>query len=270
MRTPNTLHHTKDYSIFALHPCNRPLRDKPWLEALMKKHGFMPSCPIHVVPNGRGKLKVIRGHHRLDYARRLKLAVYYVIDESNIDLFELEGSSDTLWSAMDHAEARARAGNADYIKMLDFKKKHGLTIAVAAALVGGESAGSGNKLRCLKQGTFLATSDMSHANKVVRITDSCYKAGIKFARTSSFVSAVSLVLHVPEFDSDVFLHRIALVGAQLRKRATSHEYLEEIEAIYNYGAKSKRAAIAFQAKELARKRCVCPPKAAAHSDAVRK
>lgn len=257
MKTPDTLHRTKDYSTFEMHPCNRPLREKPWLEASMKKHGFMPSCPMHCIRNGHGKLKIIRGHHRFHYAKRLGLPVFYIIDASNIDLFELEGASDALWSAVDHTEARARAGNPDYLKLLDFKNKHRLTIAVAASLVGGEGAGSHNFGRKLKEGTFKVGGDLSHANKVVRITDFCHKQGVGFARTGSFVSAVSLVLHVPEFNPEIFMHRVSLVGAQLRKRATATDYLDEIEALYNYGAKSKRIAVAFQAKELARKRSVC-------------
>lgn len=62
---------THDYTIFESHELNRPLREKPNLMASMARAGFMPSSPIQCQRNGSAKLKVIRGHHRLDYAKRL-------------------------------------------------------------------------------------------------------------------------------------------------------------------------------------------------------
>lgn len=111
MRTKPELKCTRDYSLFALHEFNRPLHDDPVLFASMKEHGWMPSSPAQVVPNGDGKLKVVRGHHRLDIAKRLKLAVWYVIDETIADPWELEGSCRSAWSGEDFAIARAAAGN---------------------------------------------------------------------------------------------------------------------------------------------------------------
>jgi hypothetical protein len=207
---------------------------------------------VQCVRNGSKKLKVIRGHHRVDYAKRLGLSVYYVVDESNMDIFDLEGGKQA-WSIIDFAKARVSAGDEDIAKLLWFQKKHHLALGAASSLVGGESAGSQNKKKFIKSGQF-KIGDLQHANAVVKITDLCREYQVEFATNSAFVSAVSLALRIPEFDSNHFMHRIRLYNANFRKRGTVDEYLEEIESLYNYGAKSKRFPLAFRAREISRER----------------
>lgn len=243
---------TKDYGIFEMHEFNRPLHKDKLLEESMKAHGFMPSSPIHCVKNGNETLKVIRGHHRLDNAKRLGLPVYYIIDESNKDIFELEGGK-PVWTVRDFAEARSNAGNESCEKLLWFSKKHNLPLGVTASLLGGESAGSNNKTKQIKKGNF-ELGDMTHANKVVRITDTCRDLKIPFASSAAFVSALSAALRVKDFDTNVFIHKVNLNPAIMRKRGTMQEYLEEIEAMYNYGSKQGRIPLAFKAREIARAR----------------
>ncbi len=128
------LEKTYNYDLFEPHEFSRPLHEDKVLLGSMQKYGFLPSCPIHCVQSDNGKLKVIRGQHRLHYARRLGLPVYYVIDDSNPDIFYLEAVRQK-WSLTDFAEARANAGDKNYIKLLAFKKKHGLPLGAAARLL---------------------------------------------------------------------------------------------------------------------------------------
>ncbi len=246
------LERTEDYELFDMHEFNRPIHEDKVLLESMQIHGFMPSSPVQCVRNGGSKLKVIRGHHRIDYAKRLGLPVYYVVDETNTDIFNLEGGKQN-WTIPDFANARALAGDEDIEKLLYFQKRHHLPIGAAASLVGGESAGSYNKKRLIKTGTF-KVGDLKHANAVVRITDTCREYNVSFATASAFISAISLSLRIPEFDSEHFLQRIRLYNANFRKRGTVDEYLEEIESLYNYGAKNKRFPLSFRAREISRER----------------
>ena len=176
-----------------------------------------------------------------------------MIDESNVDLFLLEGSSRSRWSVLDFATARAHAGDHHCERLLDFQRKHHLTIGAAAALLGGEGGGSNNKINYLRTGTF-EVGDMKHALQVVRVTDRCRELKIPFATSRAFVAAISSAIRVSEFDLDVFIHRLDLHGAQMKKRSTAGDYLEEIEALYNYGAHKLRRPIAFRAREVSRAR----------------
>jgi hypothetical protein len=243
---------TRDYSIFEFHEFNRPLHDDPVLYASMKRHGWMPSSPAQVVSNGNGRLKVVRGHHRLDIAKRLKLAVWYVVDETNTDPWALEGGR-SKWTGADFAVARASAGDKDVQAVLDFKRKHGIELGLAASLLGGEAAGSGNKLQMIKTGTFKVAADLSHAKKVAALVDRLRDLRVEFATQSAFVSALSMLVYLAEFEPAVFCHKVAQNKDRLERRSTADRYLEEIENLYNFAAK-KALPLAFMAREASKKR----------------
>jgi hypothetical protein len=253
MRDKPKLQVTKNYDLFEMHEFNRPLHEDPRLVASMSKVGFMPSSPIQCVRNGNGKLKVVRGHHRLDTAKRLSLPVWFVVDDSKVDLFDLEGGRQQ-WTAADFMNARASSGHKDCAELIEFRKRHGLTLSTAASLLGGQSAGSGNHVRAVKDGTFRVAKDLTHAKTVVGITDWCRACGVDFATTASFVAAVSACCRVPDFDADVFKHKVRMYGAQMRRRATREDYIDEIDGLYNYAAKSARIPLAHNAKEISRQR----------------
>lgn len=245
---------TRDYSLFDMHQNNRPLREKPMLLESMRLHGFMPSSPIHCKRGPNGRLIVIRGHHRLDTAKRLGLLVWYIIDDSCDNVFELEQDSTQSWNADDFVHGRAVSGDADCAKVIEFQKKHGLTLGAAASLMGGETAGSTNKLREIKDGTFKVSSDLSHALTVVRVTDYCKSVGVVWATCSAFVAAISHAVRVPEFDIKLFMRRVSLNPARMQRRTTVALCLDEIEALYNYNSKENRLALAFRALEISRSR----------------
>jgi hypothetical protein len=249
------LEQTTDYSMFEMHPCNRTLRDKPELEQSMQKHGFLPSGAIHVCRSESGKLRVIRGHHRLHYAMRIKLPVYYIVDDAQVDIFELEGDTTATWSMQDFAAARAASGDKPCQQLLAFQKKHGVPIGIAASLIAGETAGSANANKQVKAGR-LKLGDQKHANEVGNILEQLKGFGVEVATAGLFVVAISKVLRVPEFDSEAFLSKMRLYPMNIHRRTTVKEYLEEIEALYNYAAKSAKTRIplAFRAKEISMKR----------------
>lgn len=244
---------TKDYSLFDTHEHNRRLHGDQALFESMKRHGFMPSSPIQCVRETNGKLRVIRGHNRLDCAKRLGLHVWYVVDDSNTDLYSLEAGRQK-WSIEDFARSRAKAGDAACLFLLDFMDTHKLKIGAAASLVGGESASSSNKANDVKRGTFRVADDLSHAYAVVSVTDRCLSLGVRWATSTAFVAAVSRALRVPEFDPNLFLHRLAQRPAALQRSSTAVGNIQQIEKVYNYGAKDRRLALEFRANEEMRKR----------------
>jgi len=245
---------TKDLSIFEMHELNRDISDHPALEESMRLHGFMPSSPMHCVRNGRGKLKIIRGHHRFKIAKTLGIGVWYVVDQSVTDIFELEGDSASRWTLSDFVHARAKAGVEDYGRLLDFQKRHGIGLGAAVSLMAGESAGSLNAVVKAKRGTFRVSRDLSHANLIGELVDFCRATGATCAGETSFVNALSAVARVPEFEPLVFKRRVAKMPSLLAKQATGKSYLAIIEDVYNYEAKGKRVNLAFRAAEVGKQR----------------
>jgi len=251
MNTNEGLYKTTDYSIFEMHECNRDLKEKAELERSMKQHGFMRSGAIHVTPSKTGKLKVIRGHHRLDCAKRLGLPVWYIIDKTEVDIFDLEGDGTATWNLADFATARARSGDQDCCKLLAWAKKHNMPLGHAASLMTGESAGSHNAQKLVRVGKYRC-EETKHAADVAEITDALLKLGVEFAKSGLFVSAISSALRVPEFNVAHFMSNASLYPANIHRRTSTGDYLAELEALYNYDVKlsKKRIPLAFRAKEV--------------------
>jgi len=250
---------TRDYNLFELHECNRiETRDHSLAES-MRKYGFLKSGAIHVMLNGRGKLKVKQGHHRLQEAMRQGLPVWYIVEEVDADIYDLEGSTNPAWTVADWAVARANGGDEDCAEVVEFMRKHKLSMNTSASLVGGESAGSHNKQRQIKAGTF-KVGDMAHANAVVKVVEALAEIGVPFARATQFVAAVSSACRIPEFDSQLFVAHARLYPKMMNRRVTKNEYLQEIEQVYNYCAKSKAIAVAFRADQVSRGRSAAAKK----------
>jgi mRNA-degrading endonuclease RelE of RelBE toxin-antitoxin system len=250
MITKPKLEKTTDYEIFELHQLNRPLHESKALVESMKRYGFQPSSPIHVTHNGNGKYKVKRGHHRLAVAKKLGLPVWYIVDDDPMSIYEWESDTNTTWSIEDFAHSYANSGSDDCCTLLDFQKKHKLTLGTAAALVGGESAGSNNKIRKLRSGKF-RVGDMTHAHIVAETVDFCRDCGVAFAGMSSFVEALSAAIRVPEFDVSAFRQRVHNLPKKMTRRSNKKDYLTEIEDLYNFRAHGKRLPLAIRAKEVA-------------------
>jgi hypothetical protein len=240
---------TLDYGAFEVHEFNRNLHGDKKLFNSMKKNGFLPSCAIHVKRNGKGKLKIIRGHNRFAVARQLKLPIWYILDDSDVEIFDMEASCKQTWSIEDFVVGRARSGDKHCQAVLDFRDKHHIPTGVAISLVGGESAGSGNKRDRVKDGTFVC-GDMKHANDVAKIIDACRKNGLEFATSKAFLTAVSLAIKTPCVDYNTLLSKIEKHSHTISRRSRTDDYLEELEMLYNYASR-KRVALQFEAKESA-------------------
>lgn len=251
MKPKPTLYSTRDYDLFEMGARNREINEKPLLLASMKEHGFMPSSAIHCVRTEAGKLRIVRGHHRFHYAKRLGLEVYYILDDSNTDIYALEGDSSSHWSLRDFIVSRARAGNEEYQAVLDFQEEHGLTLGMAITLMGGDSKKTGH--RRVKDGSFEVSEDLRLARAVVDVTDHFKSCGVSFATQAAFVGAVQLALRVPECDPNILKRRASQWPAEVRAATSTDGYLKELDALYNRGAKAKnRLPLAFRAKEVAR------------------
>lgn len=250
---------TKDYSIFEAHDVNRRLHriarpsEYARIKASMEVDGFLVSEAIHVCgQKGSNKLRVVDGHNRLDIAKELGLAVRYIRDDKVTDPHDHARRGGAMWSVRDWIDGYAAAGNPHYLKLIEFREKHGLQQTTAIALVAGLSAssGTGEVVRRVKEGSFVV-GDMSHAHSVVRVTDAARLLGLEFATRHSFVVAVSAMHRTAEFDPTWFVHKMQKYPANLRTRTSVNDWLDEITALYNYDTKEPRRApmLAVKARE---------------------
>lgn len=245
------LERTFDHGRFVRHASNRDFTEKPRLRESMRAHGFMPSSPIHVATiHGSTKLAVIRGHHRLHYAKELKLPVYYVVDDSVTNIRLIEGIGGEEWKLKDFVHSSVADGVNDYEALRDFSANHKLSLTVAASLLAGQTVASADMNNDIRDGVFAINSgEIYHAKLVTEITDFLVGRKVKFAVKRSFVGALSNALRVPEVEFDRLLSQVKKHWEMLSNKATIDDFLSDIERVYNYQIRGGRLNIKFRAKE---------------------
>lgn len=246
------LKQTKNYEMFQLHQYNRDVKKIEKLKKSMRKYGFRPHKSIDVIPNGGAKLTVTDGHNRLVAASELGLPVWYTIAEDSGMSIQEEQETTRPWSMEDYLISFARNGYPAYVAVKKYVEETGVPLGHAISLLAGESAGSGNKNKAFKAGTY-RLGDQRHATAVKDIVNSMKKAGISFASNSFFIQALSKVLWVETFSPSRFKSKIKSHKNLFEKQPNVQSYLEEIEKIYNRQSKDRQP-LAFLAEEKSKER----------------
>jgi len=244
---------TSDYGKFELLPFNRDVKKIKYLEQSMRKYGYLDPYPLHVVRNFNGKLRIKAGHHRFSVARKLAIPVKYIVcDDGGITVYELEKST-TTWSLQDYLISNIKEGRHAYIAVKQYYDRTDIPLLCCISLLGGETAGSSNKVDSFKAGIF-ELGDPQNANLVETIINFLKdRCGVKWASNSRLVSAISRMCWVEEFDSKRFMKKVKEHSYLLEKQPSIEAYGDMIELIYNRHSQNK-APLKFLADDMARKR----------------
>jgi len=248
---------TDNYEMFEVSEFNRDVKRIGSLKESMKNNGYIPAYPLHCVRGGRGKLVVKAGHHRLESAKSLGLHVYYIVCDDSASIHELEKATNP-WKFKDFILSHARAGSESHILISELHKKSGIGMSQITSMLSGESANSNNATGLARDGNFVI-KDIARAKSVCDTVSRLRELGVKFATSQGMVGCLSNLTWVDEFHPEVFIHRVTVNLHMMIKQATTEQYLDLIDRVYNHNAKI-RVPIAFRAKEEARKRNPTKPK----------
>lgn len=252
------LQSANNYQLFCRNKEQRPLNSRhvARIRESMRRHGFRPSKPIQCYQL-HGKLVVVDGHHRLEAAKELGIAVYYVVEDESAQLSMLDENVTVLkWSTRDTVEQWAKRGKRDYQRLLDYVDS-GIPLVEAASLLAGQSAGSHNVVPKLSDGSFVIKTT-AHADAIVSIIN--LSATNKTLCHRQFIQALSLCLWVSVFDVQLFKDRAARNLHMIPRCSNVDDFLTSIEDVYNFRSKH-RVPIAFFAKEAAKARSAVLSKA---------
>jgi len=228
----NIVHESADYDKFELVTFNRKVSKTQALEWSMEKYGFLPSKPLDVSENGNGKFKIRDGHHRYFVARKLKIPVRYVIDNSSVSIRELDDGTHK-WTMTNWIEANTREKNPDYLRLNKFCHETGISIKAAIYLFSDEVRGE-NQRNLFKDGQFKINDKQSiYVKKVGEIVIYMKKCGISFSHNSFIVAALSKIVRVKQLDMKQLFSRIKANVFMFEKQATIDQYLSLFETIYN-------------------------------------
>jgi len=239
---------TKNYGLFDFDIENRdfnPGKHRQLLKSL-KTHGFDPARPI-VCANGKnGRLEVVDGQHRLNFCRALEIPVFFTITEHSDP--RAYNAPSVGWSIADWLKSWRCSGNKHYEALASFVEKYKLPITTSANMLAGVDNGNGGGIvNKIKDGTFKvvdAEFAEASASAIVSISEH-----FKEAKSFYFVASVSKCVRVKEFNLDHLLHKIKKFPGQLKPCARIDQYLEDIEALYNYADKKGQIPLKFLANK---------------------
>lgn len=225
---------TTNYDLFLHNPHQRTFKQAKVQSIIekMKRNGFPPSMAISVYKGTGGKLVINTGHHRLAAAKALGIPVLYVLEHKwSIKELSDEGDVNSAWSIKDHVANFAKEGNPDYQELLRLQAC-GLHLSLAASMLIGESAGSGNAGTRMKAGTFKVKT-REHTALWEELHEE-FGARVPSIYHRVFIQAWSKCLFTPEFDHQIFLKRLRAQPMMLDKCSTEDQMLRLIEELYNF------------------------------------
>lgn len=229
---------TKNYDLFRNNPHQRSFSNAKVHSLMdkMRRNGFPASMAISVYKDGP-KLVINAGHHRLAAAKQLGLPILYVVEHkwTHRELSD-EGSVQSAWKVKDHVSNFAKGGSKDFMELLRLESL-GLPIGMAASMLIGEQAGSGNAKRTICSGSFKIKNTTQVELWEELHTEFGTRVPCIYHRT--FISAWSKCLFTPEFDYDTFVKRLRKNPSMLEKCSTEDQMLRLIEELYNHGSPRK-------------------------------
>ena len=242
--TVGKLYKISDYDKFELHEHNRDLRKLPTLRASMSQNGFDPGFPLRCVKNGK-RLKICSGHRRYHVAKDLGIPVFYVLTDTNVDIFDAE-TTVVPWNLEDFVRARARSGDGGAEAVLRYHEDTEIPLGSCVPLVAGYLCGARTPIYEMRCGTY-KVGDQILATQIADLVRFLRDLGIEYAKTTRFVIALSRALVVPIFDIKTFKERATTNVNLFRIRSSLEEYLYLIEEVYNkHMPKHKQIPLVFE------------------------
>ncbi len=202
----------------------------------ISKNNLLEENPILVTKD----MYVIDGQHRLEACKKLQIPVFYKVCENYKpeDLITFNAAK-SIWRAESYANYYANQGNIEYIKLLDFCKKHGISVAVFVdCFFGGKNAQS------LKEGDFEFDKYEVFGDWLKKarecqdfIRENCNvvsnNGGRLFVNSGRFLGAlIDIFKFGADFES--FKSNLILLSHKLKPCTSKSFYIEIFLDIYNH------------------------------------
>jgi hypothetical protein len=246
---------TTNYGLFVANDDQRKLDQNhaKRLAQSMAKVGFIPSKPVQCWKRG-DKLIIVDGHHRYEAAKALGIPLCYVVESAESQhMIAAENFLVKKWNGEDFIRLYANRGIPDYVELLGYAEKSGLTLKFASSMLIDNQASSGNAGQALNKGEFKIKS----RKQIEAFIALRAKVAAKEIMHPRFISAWSKCYYVNEFDPSQFAHKCALYSGFLTTCNNEDQALAMIEQIYNH-KQSTKIPLAFLARESAKNRAATP------------
>jgi len=234
----------RDVNMLSLRPQHHKLRES------MMKYGFLPAFPI-MAKSVNGKFVIMDGQHRLTFAKELGLPVFFVVDNTDICISEINQAQAT-WTPNDYAKRWAAAGRKDYSEAMLFSEEYAIPMALSFGMLASTTS-FGNVVDKFRRGDY-KINNRGMALRVARIYKSLYGFNKK-AKTACYTKALWACCYVEYFDESKIVSTSERRHEMLSQCGKTEVALEVLEDIYNFGRKVKMP-LKFDAQQAMTNRAV--------------
>lgn len=226
---------TTDYDIFTSFTSNREIDEKHVAQLVksIESRNLLHINPI-LVDN---QMRIIDGQHRLEAARILKVAIYYIVSDSvdRLDISKLN-SNQKNWSTIDYITFYTVEGNTEFLKLSKFINTYPeITISAVITIISGRFTRNTSNI---KNGVL----DVENINFGHQVAQALIVLNRKyqhlFIYDSRFPVALAKAMKHDNFNLDTFIKRIDLNPRAFVRCTTTKESGKMIEEIYNYRTRS--------------------------------
>lgn len=221
---------TEDYDQFKEISSNREVDQKHVnrLVAAISAKNLLHLNPIIC----NNKMEVIDGQHRLEAAKKLKIAVYYMVDDTitKKDIATIN-SNQKNWATMDYINYWSVEKATGFDKLSSFLSQHPLIPPSTALMM--MSADGRRDVSGLRQGV-IDTCNYEQACNTANILKE-FRNMIDHAYDRNFVMAVYRMATTDGYDHSIMRDKLEYQSRSLKvKCVTQRQYTELLQEIYNY------------------------------------
>lgn len=230
---------TTDYSMFRYRVGNRKTnknKQKKIIREIMAGNDILDESPLLVQQNN-SHLDIHDGQNRFEIAQALGRPVHYIIKKENLSLHNLARNNSNVekWKSDDYIDCYIQAGNTNYKKLRDFKKKYGFGVGVCINLLthGIQPRDTGTSeilIQQFEQGLF----EIKTYKEAVQFAEIA-RSFEKFPQwnTRQFVVAITKILQAEICDMDRLMKKYQRDPSRLTQQSSFKDYITNLEQIYN-------------------------------------
>ena len=226
------VYETMDYNKFRKLDCNRDVTElrKNKLKASISVKEII--CPIIV----NKKFEIVDGQGRYEAKRELGLPIYYVIDEdADIDDCRRMNTYNSCWTDIHYIESYAKAGNKNYIRLLETCDGTGLSISDAIRFCNKSKYIGHNGESILRKGDLIFTKiDKEKVLEILgKIND--VKEALMFTGklNGAFRTSIKVMAETKGYDHERFVRNCGKYRMRFTQTSRIEDQLKVFSEIYN-------------------------------------
>ena len=241
------IYQTTKYNEFGLIEYNRPIDYKKvdrMRESIRQKD---LSSSFIIVVNSKEMSKerygldgntygVVDGQHRFVSLSLEGRKVYYLInDETELDDIPKAASLQDSWKLTDYIHSHSTKGKSQYIALRSYMENNKFPPSSTLVILCGDRGS--HVLKQVRDGELQIARDWKESNEIASNIEGMSKY-ITFARNARFIEAYVQAYDNPEFDHKHMMTKLDYLGSKFRRCASTSDFLEQIEFIYNYKSRN--------------------------------